>query len=52
MALFVFVCDFNVDDQFIVVIVKGFYRVLEFNAVEPSSVYEFPDLCDELTGPF
>ena len=47
-----FVYDLSVKDQFLGVIVQCFYRVIEFTAVEPLSVDESPDLCDELTGPF
>ena len=52
MALFVFVYDFGVDDQFLGVITHRLSCVLKFTAVEPLAVYEFTDLCDELAGPF
>ena len=52
MALFVFVCDFGVEDQFLGVIIQRFSHMLDFTVVEPLSVYEFPDLCDELASPF
>ena len=46
------VCDFGVKYQFLGVIVQQLSCVLEFTAVEPMSVDEFPDFCDELAGPF
>ena len=46
MALFVFVCDFVVDDQFLGVIAQRFPRMLEFDVVELLSVDEFIDFCD------
>ena len=52
MALFVFVCDFGVNYQFLRVVVQRFYRVLEFTGMEPLAVYEFPDLSDELADPY
>ena len=52
LASFVFVCDFGVKDQFIGVIAQRLSRVIEFTEVEPLSVDEFPDLRDELDGPF
>ena len=52
MALFEFVCDLGVNDQPLGVIVQYFYLMLEFTAMDPLSVYESTDLCDELTGPF
>ena len=52
MTLFVFVCDIDVEDQFLCIIVQRFYHVLEFNAVDPLSVDESRDLCDDLTGLF
>ena len=52
LASFVFVCDVGVNDHFLGVIVKRFSHMLDFTVVEPLSVDESPDLCDELTGPF
>ena len=52
MASFIFVYDFGVKDHFLGVIAQFFSRVLEFTAVEPLSVDEYPYLCDELDGPF
>ena len=52
MAFFVFVCDLGADDQFLGVIVQCFSCLLEFDRVETLSADEYPDLCDELTGPF
>ena len=52
MELLIFVYDFGVKDQFIGVIIQLFSRVLEFVAVDPLAVDEFPYLCDELSGPF
>ena len=47
-----FVCDFGVKGQFLSVIIQRFYLFFEFTTVEPLAVYEFPDLCDELSGLF
>ena len=47
-----FFCYFGVEGQFLGVIVQRLSCVLEFTAVDPLSVYEFPDFCDEFTGPF
>ena len=47
-----FVCDFGVNNRLLGVIVECFSPVLEFTTVYPLSVYEFPDLCDKLAGPF
>ena len=47
-----FLCDFGVDDQFLGMIVQRFSLMLEFTVVEPLTVDEFPDLCDDLTGLF
>ena len=33
-------------------IFQHFSFVFEFTAAEPLAVYDFPDLCDELAGPF
>ena len=46
----VFICDFGVEDEFLGIIIQCFPCVLEFTAVDPLSVNEFPDLCDELSG--
>ena len=51
MSLFLFASDFGVEDQFLGVITQRLSRVLEFDAVGSLFVDEFPDLCDELTGP-
>ena len=47
-----FVCYFGVKDKLLDVIVQHFYIMLEFTEVEPLYVDEFPDFCDELSGPF
>ena len=47
-----FVCDIGVEDQFLGIIGHRFSCVLEFIDVEPLSMGESPDLCDELTVPF
>ena len=47
-----FVYDFGVKYQFFGVIIQRFSCVLEFTALEPLEVKEFPYLCYELTGPF
>ena len=52
MALFMFVCDFGVKDQFFGVIIQRFSCVLEFTAVETLALKEFPYLCDELADQF
>ena len=52
MAIDSFTCDFGVNDQFLGVIIHCFYCVIEFTAVEPFSINEFTDLCDELAGSF
>ena len=52
LASFVFSCNFGVDDQFLGMIVQRLSRVLEFTAVNLFSADKFPDLYDELAGPF
>ena len=52
MSLFLFVCDFGIKYQFLGVVSKRLSCVLKFTVVEPFAVDEFPDLCDELAGPF
>ena len=52
MALSVFVYNFGVEDKFLGVIVQRFSCMLDFDEVETLSIYEFPYLSDELTGPF
>ena len=47
-----FICDFGNVNNFLSVIIQHFSCMLEFTAVEPLSVNEFPYLCDELAGPF
>ena len=47
-----FIYDFGFDYQFLGVIIQSFYCVLGFTAVEPLAINEFPDLCDDLDGPF
>ena len=47
-----FIFDLGVEDQFPGVIIQRFSCVVEFTAVEPLAVNEFPDLCDELACPF
>ena len=47
-----FIYYFGVEDQFLVFITQCFSCMIEFTAVELLSVNEFPDLCDELAGPF
>ena len=47
-----FVCDFDVEDQFLGVIIQRFSCVIKFTAVEPLALNEFPYLCDELDDPF
>ena len=47
-----FVFDISVKDKFLGVTVQCLSHMLEFTAVEPLSVDEYPYLCDELTGPF
>ena len=47
-----FICDFGVEDKLLGIIVQMSSFVFEFTAVEPLAVNEFPDLCDELDGPF
>ena len=46
-----FICDFGVKDNFLSVITQRFSCVIDFTAVDPLAVNEFPDLCDELAGP-
>ena len=52
MASFVSVCYLGFDFQLLGVVAQQFSCVIEFTDVEPLSVDEFPDLCDELAGPF
>ena len=47
-----FIRDFGIENQFLSIIVQHLYCVFEFNAVEPLTVNNFPDLCDELAGTF
>ena len=42
----------GVKDQFLGVTVQRFSCVLEFTAVDPLDVYEFPCFCNELVDPF
>ena len=47
-----FVCDIDVKNQFLGVILQCFYGIIEFTAVKPLFVDEYPYLCDELTVSF
>ena len=47
-----FVYDFGGGYQFLGVIVQRLSCVIEFTTEEPLYVDKFPDLCDELAGPF
>ena len=47
-----FIRDFGVEDYSLSIIVQHFSCVFKFNAEDPLSVNEFPDLCDEFAGPF
>ena len=47
-----FICDFCTEDKFLGIIFQGLFCVFSLTVVEPLSVNEFPDLCDELAGPF
>ena len=46
-----FVCDFDVKDQFLSVILQRFSRVIEFNVMDTLAADEFLDLCDKFSGP-
>ena len=52
LASDVFICNFRVKDQFLGVIMQHFSCVLEFTAVNPLAINEFPDFCDKSVGPF
>ena len=52
MTADLFIYDLGVEDQLLGVIIQRFSCVLEFTAVETVDVNEFPDFCDELSGPF
>ena len=52
LALFVFFYDFGIKDKLFGVIIQRFSRVIEFTLVDLLYVDEFPNLCDELAGPF
>ena len=47
-----FVYDFGIGDHFLGVNFQRLSCVIEFTTEEPLYVDKFPDLCDELAGPF
>ena len=48
----VFICDVNVEDQLLGIIIQCFSCMFEFTVVYPLAVNEFPYFCDELAGSF
>ena len=52
MASFVSVCYLGFDFQLLGVVAQQFSCVIEFTETDPLYIYHFPDLCDELDGPF
>ena len=47
-----FICDFSFKDQFLAAIIQSFSCMINFTAVKPLDLNEFPNLCNELAVPF